>query len=137
MARKRGIPALRLHKPSGRATVRIDGRDHYLGKYGTPESQEAYNRTIAEWLISRANTSLGPSPASLTVTAMILVYWRHALAYYKGKDGGPGHEVKNLRHALRPVRDLYGSTVAAEFGPRGLKAVRAAMVKSGCRRTGC
>ena len=28
----------RLHKPTGQAVVRIDGRDHYLGKHGTEVS---------------------------------------------------------------------------------------------------
>ena len=37
-----GVPSYRLHKPTGRAVVTIDGRDHYLGKHGTPESLRHY-----------------------------------------------------------------------------------------------
>ena len=30
-------PSYRLLKSSGQAVVTIDGRDHYLGKHGSPE----------------------------------------------------------------------------------------------------
>ena len=43
-------PSYRLHKPTGQAVVRIAARDHYLGKHGTIESHEKYDRLIAEWL---------------------------------------------------------------------------------------
>ena len=37
--------------------------------------------------------------------------------------------------ALKPLRQLYGSTPAAEFGPKKLKAVRQKMIENGlCRR---
>ncbi len=50
MPRKPGkVPSYCRHKASGRAVVRIDGRDRYLGKYGSPESHEEYERSIAEW----------------------------------------------------------------------------------------
>ena len=50
MPRKPGkVPSYCRHKHSGRAVVRIDGRDHYLGRYGSPESHEEYERCIAEW----------------------------------------------------------------------------------------
>ena len=42
-------PKCALHKPSGRARVRIDGTDIYLGKYGSDESHRKYARVIAEW----------------------------------------------------------------------------------------
>ena len=41
-------PSYRLHKTSGRAVVTIDGREIYLGKYGSAESRERYGRLIAE-----------------------------------------------------------------------------------------
>jgi hypothetical protein len=36
--------------------VTHDGRDHYLGPYGSPESHEKYARLIARW------TAKGPQP---------------------------------------------------------------------------
>ena len=43
-------PSYRQHKASGQAVVTIDGKDIYLGRYGTPASKAAYDRTIKEWL---------------------------------------------------------------------------------------
>ncbi len=40
-------PSYRLHKASGRAIVTIRGRDHYLGKYGSPESHQKYQQSVA------------------------------------------------------------------------------------------
>lgn len=37
MSKKRRKPAYLLHAPSGQARVRIDGNDHYLGVYDSPE----------------------------------------------------------------------------------------------------
>ena len=62
-------PAYRLHKPTGRAVVRLNGHDHYLGKHNTPESRAEYDRLIAEWLTS------GRHPlreATLTVNELVL-----------------------------------------------------------------
>ena len=33
-------PGYRRYKPKNLAVVRIDGKDHYLGQYNSPESQE-------------------------------------------------------------------------------------------------
>ncbi len=45
-------PSYRLHKPTGSAVVTLDGRDVYLGKYGTPVSRAEYDRILAEWLVN-------------------------------------------------------------------------------------
>ena len=43
---KKRKPSYLRHKPTGQARVRIDGRDHYLGAYGSPESYERYEDLI-------------------------------------------------------------------------------------------
>jgi len=44
------IPSYSLHKATGQARVRINGKTHYLGKYGTSESKARYDALIAGWL---------------------------------------------------------------------------------------
>ena len=46
--KKAKAPKYCLHKPSGRAYVRIRGQFHYIGEYGSRESLEAYGRLVAE-----------------------------------------------------------------------------------------
>jgi hypothetical protein len=43
-------PSYRLHKPTGQAVVTLNGRDIYLGRFGSPESRAEYDRTIVEWI---------------------------------------------------------------------------------------
>jgi len=47
---KNSIPKLRHHKASGRAYVVLNTRAFWLGKSGTEEAEQNYNKTIAEWL---------------------------------------------------------------------------------------
>ncbi len=136
----RKVPSYRLHKPTGQAVVRIDGRDHYLGRHGTEASHEAYRRTIAEWL-THATTQPAPRPGQpdapdLSVNELILAFWdRFAGRHYRRPDGTPTGELGNYRDSLRPLRHLYGHTPARDFGPLALKVVRQAMIEAGLART--
>src|SRR5262249_23665284 len=72
---------------------------------------------------------------ALTVNAMILAFRNFAGKHYRGPDGNPTRELDNLRAALRPVRQLYGSMPARDFSPLKLRAVQEEMVRSGLCRT--
>jgi integrase len=128
------IPTYRLHKPTGLAVVTLDGKDHYLGRHGSRESRQAYDRLLAEYLTCRARHAPQAAPISdLTIDELLVAYWDHARAYYT-KDRAPTSEQDTIRQALRPVRELYTGTSARAFGPLALKAVRNAMTKRGwCR----
>jgi integrase len=128
------IPSYRLHKPTGQGVVTLNGKDHYLGKHGTPQSRAEYDRLIAEWLAH--GRAVAPAGAGgLTVNELILAYWRFAEGHYL-RDGRPTREMDNIRDAMRPVRQLYGPIAAADFRPSALKAVVQVMADSGlCRNT--
>jgi integrase len=134
MPRKPGkVPSYCHHRASGRAVVRIDGKDLYLGAYGSPESHEEYERLIAEWRVRRAEAARagGATAAAvddrLTINALILAYLKFAKGYYF-KDGKPTQELADMKYALRPLRKLYGRTLVRDFGPLALKAVREYMI---------
>jgi hypothetical protein len=101
------LPSYRLHKPKGLAVVRLNGRDIYLAKYGTPESRQAYERVIAEWLVhGRQPPAPPPVPASArsnTVNELILAFVGFAKQYYV-KNGEPTGELSNIKDALPPIR---------------------------------
>jgi integrase len=52
--RRHSLPQMRLHSRTGHARVRINGTEHWLGRFGSPEAQAAYDRLIAEYLIQRS-----------------------------------------------------------------------------------
>jgi integrase len=130
-------PAYRLHKARNCAVVTIDGQNHYLGPYGSPESHEKYARLIAEWRASQrhlltARSACATDPG-LSINELVLAHFQHVQTYYV-KDGQPTSEQDNIRQALRFIRQLYGTSPAAEFGPMALKNVRQAMIDAGRSR---
>src|SRR6266566_3724968 len=97
MARPRKIqPDYCLHKPSGRAFVRVGGRQVWLGAHGTQASKDKYLAAIAEWVakgrpaVDDTNTQKPGAAASAacgpTITVVIEPYWNFAQGYYQ-KNG--------------------------------------------------
>jgi len=128
------LPKYALHKPSGLARVRIEGRDVYLGPHGSTESHEAYDRVIAEWLAGGRVGGRFPGeidPDRTTVRELAERYERHRAS------GRVGAEVvdKVDRPALRRLTSLYGSTRARDFTPAAARALlRRAVVEEGLSR---
>ncbi|WP_020466588.1 hypothetical protein [Singulisphaera acidiphila] len=65
-----------------------------------------------------------------SVNDVILAYWKYAEGYYRRADGSNTEEVEQIRLALRPLRRLYGHTLAQDFSPKSLKLVRQSMIDS-------
>lgn len=136
MPRKRNLspPSYCLHKASGRAVVRIDSRDHYLGPHGTPESHAEYERHILEWRVNRSKQVERRESQSQTIDPALIIsevicrYRGFACGYYV-MDGKPTKELGEMGLALRPLRKLYGSAFARDFGPLDLKEVRQHMIE--------
>jgi integrase len=116
-----------LHKASGRAVVTLNGRDVFLGKHGSIESRQRYARLIAEWTANDCQERVAPD--DLTIVELVAQFWTHAQNYYKKPDGTPSSELSCLKQALRPLLALYGDTLAKDFGPKALKAVRGEMIR--------
>jgi integrase len=110
-------PGYCLHKPTGQAYVRFNGKLHYLGPYGSDESKERYNRLKAEWLVNRQAEkfqSTGP-----TVADVCLAFLAHAETYYATSD-----EAYQYKLAIRPLSDLYATLPAKSFGVVEFRTVR-------------
>jgi len=121
-------PSLRLHKPSKQAVVTIDGKDHYLGPWGSKRAQVEYERLIGEW---SANGGVSKAvDRAVMVAELVLAYRKFANTYY----AAPSREVAQIRLALRPLVEKYGHTFARDFGPLALKAVRETWIESGLAR---
>ena len=138
MPRKKSPPSYRLHKARNCAVVTIDGKNHYLGPYGSGESHEKYARLISGWRDRVRKHQSSPPPVAvgapnLLVNELLLAYWVFAETYYR-KDGQPTKELACMREALRPVRRLFGHSLARDFGPLALKAVRKEMIESDLSR---
>ena len=133
------LPGLCFHKGSGQGVVRLNGRDVYCGKFGTPDCEAKYHATIATWLAnsralpSRAEDKPANGATDATVNELAEAYLVFADGYYR-KNGALTSEVRDIKLSIRPLRQLVGTLTVAEFNPASLKAVRQAMADSGlCR----
>ena len=138
MARKKqAIPSYLLHKSSGQARVRCDGKDILLGQYGSEVSRVRYGEIIAKIASGQqvdpmAKPKRGTTPKveadqGPSVNEIVLAFWKHAEQHYR-KNGKETSEMPCFRSCLRVLKHLYGMTPAKNFGPLALKAVRASMV---------
>lgn len=129
MPRSKKAPSYRRHKRSGQAIVSLPNslgkrRDVLLGTYGSKQSRQEYARVIAEW--EAGATPIG-THGDLTVNELLVNYLEHGLAV------GPS-ETRNIKGAIRWLKELYGHTLAGQFSSLGLEAIRGKMIAAGlCR----
>jgi integrase len=136
---RKTIPSYLPHKQSGRAravwTDRTGVRQYRLlpGLYDSPESRAAFAQLLLE-LDAAPHATRTPDPVGVTVNEVLLAYVEHAERHYRGPDGFPTDEVRQIKVACRIVRELYGTIPVVEFGPLALKAVRQRFVAAGWSR---
>lgn len=129
------VPGYLLHKPSGKARVRLNGVDHYLGTYGSEESLHLYSKILAEHVAS-SGANLAKPNQELSINELALAYILHAKKYYMKERTLPNgkvvlkvtDEVGCIQSALKHLIALYGDTDVNEFGPIALKACREKMI---------
>lgn len=138
------LPKYRRHKPSNQAVVTLNGRDFYLGPFDTPASRREYERLIAEYLAhsrQHPQTAVQPPDAGgehagdLTFNELFVRYWKQHVVGYYVKHGEPTSEQKNIRLAVKPLLELYGTTSVDDFGPVALRTYRQKLIDAGhCRK---
>ncbi|WP_010585455.1 tyrosine-type recombinase/integrase [Schlesneria paludicola] len=137
------VPSYRHNKTSGRAVVTINGRDIYLGPYGSIESHEAYGRVIAQHSSGATVRAIASPTMGITIAEVVLAFMKHAEKHYR-KDGEQTAEYASFQSALRPLVELYGMTEAWRrtrsededigFSAPKLRAVRDKMIELGWSR---
>ncbi len=106
------------------AIVKINGKQITLGRWGTPEARQQYERLKAE-VESLGCRAVDPE---YTVADLAADYLEWAEGYYQ-KDGKPTTSIYAARRSAKLIVELYGDTPAAEFGPRRFKTCRNKLIK--------
>lgn len=114
------VPSYRRHA-SGQARVTIAGKDYLLGPWNSKESKEKYNRLVGEYISSGRSKSFGTKPSELSIAELLVAFKAHAEQTYGVSKRG---EYYHLVLAMRPLKRLYLSTNAVDFGVPQWKAVR-------------
>jgi integrase len=127
------IPKSSRHKATGQAVVRLNGKDYYLGRFGSAAARVEYDALINRWLAS--GRSLPDVSTGLSVNDVILAYIKFAEGYYKPGSTMTTGELRCIVAAVRPVKEMFGRTSAVDFGPKKLRAVQQRMLTHGWCRT--
>ncbi len=120
------VPAYRHQKSRNLAVVRINGKDFYLGRYGTPESKAAYKRLIGEWKAGGCATSYGVASDETTVAMLLADYLAHCDKHYPKTRGNESEQTRIAFRYLEP----YWDVLASQFDSPALLAVRDAMLEA-------
>jgi integrase len=125
----RKVPSLRHHKARGLAVVTLGGKDFYCGKFGSRQSRLEYDRLVSEWLAAGRPQAIDAAQG-FTMAELLVRYMQFAKGYYLP----PSREIEGITLALRPLKEQYAHTLASDFGPLSLRAVRDGWVKAGLAR---
>jgi site-specific recombinase XerD len=119
---RKQLPKYCLHKSTGRAFVRIEGKAYYLGKHGSAASRQEYDRIIGEFIANGRQAKY--QAHEILVEQLLLRYLDYA-------------EKSKLNIEKRPLQllnDLYGKQPAIQFGTSALKAIRQQFLDQGLSR---
>jgi len=133
------VPSYRFHKATGQARVTIDGHDHYLGAFGSPESRSKYNRLVASHLRTEPVALAAPGRvhqgAAYPVLRLCDEFFSWAKREYRTPAGEPTGSIENIRVAMRKLFELFADVDASEFGPLALKLYRDELASAGLARS--
>lgn len=111
---------------TGRAFTKVHGRFVSLGRAEDPDSQVRYAEVLrkhAAGELIEPTKSPAPQLGGVSINVLLLRFCTDELPRYSSA------EQFCLKGGMRILRQLFGSTPTAEFGPLKLRAVRDAMVK--------
>ena len=133
-------PKYTLHKGSGQAIVKINGKVHYLGPWQSAESKVRYQEAVSSWAAQQVRAANAPTlvadlphTADTTVVELIVAYLEHAKPWYT-KNGEPTGSLAAVRPVLRLLREMSGSVPVSKFKPSHLDAFQRRMIANGASR---
>ena len=130
MLRRLHVPSYRRLKSRNLAFVDLDGKRHYLGPYGSPESKHAYQELTRQWL---AEQKQPPPGYGVVLVELMATYVDHLEGYY-GPMSDRRSETYNHKPVLTVLKDLYGDTLVNEVDTLALKRVRQVFLDRGLTR---
>ena len=135
-SKKLRVPKLSRHPKTGQAYVTWEKKRHYMGVWGKPETEERYRRFVAGLAAPEGPVEQTATPPDQTVIVeLCAAFLQHAQTWYV-KDGEPTAQLGHVKLHIKILRDRYGSTPIADFGPLALQKIQRYLVAQGCTRPG-
>lgn len=124
------LPKLCRNKTRNRAFVLERGKKIYLGKWGAPETEAAYQLYIHNLTAKLPTAAPANNGGGVTIVELTAAFFEARADYYV-KNGRQTNQLARFRTAAEyPVR-YYGDLPVRLFGPKKLLECRAMMEESG------
>jgi integrase len=130
-------PAMRRVKIRGAWTayVSLQGKRHYLGRWGTQEARQRFRQVLDAWSAAEAAPAAWrPKGPVVTVADLVAAHALHAKVYYRHADGRPTTEVAAYRLSLAPLLKAHADMPVNELTKAHLRAIVSAWVAQGLAR---
>src|SRR5262249_30594655 len=112
---------------NGSIRVYWEGEEYYCGPWNDPASWRKFEALKKDLL-------RGPGTAPMTLSELVLAYWRHAKVWYRHPDKTPTSEAGHVHRILRRLLKVHGNTAVDAFGPKELRAFRQTLIDAGLTR---
>jgi len=134
-------PKYSVDKSTGHARVYLGGQKIMLGRAGTQESRDKYERVVADFFRQQDQRRSRQQEARLTpehfrqakmtptISELADLVGDWASGYYR-KNGEETREAGLVREAMAPMVELFGDDSCDDFGPQRLLKVRDRMVET-------
>lgn len=114
-------------------SIRNSSHRLYLGVHNSRESLKRYAAFIDSLTTVGEPNPLTPSSLP-TIKEVVAAFLQYAKQHYTRPDG-VGYEYQLVKDAMKPLLKLHGDTLAQNFGPKALVAVRTKLARSGIARS--
>ncbi|HAA72153.1 MAG TPA: hypothetical protein DCE55_23655 [Planctomycetaceae bacterium] len=112
---------------NGRAVVEYRRRRYWLGKFGTPEAEAAYENWLAKFRAGELDNPGPPIVRQMSVARLAARYLEFAESYSTAVD------FLHVRETVRAVLDLFRNSDACDFGAPQLLQVQSELIRRGYR----
>ena len=136
MSKKKRIPQYCLHKATGQAVVRINGKDKYLGAYGSAESYEKYDYWIGKLTTPKTPVMVTVNNhRGVTVAEVCLAYSEHIEETHGAAGLDLNESAARTKATTKALIEFGCGLTAGNFGPVKLKDFRETLIDKGLARS--
>ena len=126
------VPKLRLHY-KGQFTVRLNGKDIYLGK-DKKQAESEYALIISDYLKNARKIPVQYQTQQIDIEELTLRFLTWAKEYYRKPNGQCTGVFPRLKIVAKLLIGSFGQMPVEQFSPLHLKSVRQIMVDQGLSR---
>ena len=125
-------PKLSRNKYRNFAYITVNGKQIYLGKWGSPEAQAAYDRVLLNWVKTNGEKKKNDPHKGYTVTEIAVAF----VADYRERPVKSDSDLQTFTRIVDRLGSLFPGHPADNFGIRDLETLRDSFREKGHEKCG-